>query len=213
MTEMDNYEVVRKKMVLGPLTTPKNKNVTKLLKVFWNEEEIKLLSHFEKADEWTSLKQLQQRSELSKDEIKTLLARSIRNGTISKKGLKYCLDPLLPGIFEKYFMRSTDTEENLKKAAILYRTLMKEIFPQRNHLNNENWNLFRPLLPLETKEKLIEINKDFDVQAQILPYESVKSIIDQNDEFAVITCQCRLIGELSGEPCEVAPAELGCFIA
>ncbi|MFX1390581.1 MAG: hypothetical protein ACFE9Z_10995 [Promethearchaeota archaeon] len=40
----------------------------------------------------------------------------------------------------------------------------------------------------------------------------MKTIIDENDQFAVISCQCRLIGELSGEPCEVAPAEMGCFV-
>lgn len=211
MTEIDYYEIVRQKLVLGPLSTPKHRKIKKLMKIFWNEEEIKLLSHFESADKWNSLKQLSERSGLPKDEIKKLLKRSIEIGTISKKGLKYCVDTIIPGIFEKYYQRSKDTAENLSKAAILYREIMKEIMPQWN--SEKNWRLFRPLLPLEAQEKLLEINQEFDVQAQTLPYESVKNLIDQHDQFAVITCQCRLIGELSGEPCEVAPAELGCFIA
>ena len=36
--------------------------------------------------------------------------------------------------------------------------------------------------------------------------------MDKNEIFAVIDCQCRLIGELSGEPCKVAPAAMGCFM-
>jgi Pyruvate/2-oxoacid:ferredoxin oxidoreductase delta subunit len=212
MSEIDYYDVVRKKLVLGPLTAPKNRKIIKLMKIFWNEEEIKLLSHFENADKWNSLKQLVERSGLPKDQIKDLLKRSVENGTISKKGIKYCLDPIIPGIFEKYFMKSKDTAENLRNAAILYRDIMKEIMTSRNHLNNVEWNLFRPVLPLEAEEKLIEINKNFDVESQILPYESIKTLIDENDQFAVISCQCRLIGELAGEPCEVAPAEMGCFI-
>jgi Pyruvate/2-oxoacid:ferredoxin oxidoreductase delta subunit len=212
MAEVDYYDLVRKKLVLGPLTAPKHKKIIKLLKVFWNEEEIRLLSHFKSAENWNSLKQLMEKSGLSKEKIKNLLERSIRNGTISKRGLKYCLDPIIPGIFEKYFQRSSDTEENLKEAAKLYRDIMKEIMPQRNQLNDINWNLFRPVLPLEAEEKLIEVNKEFDIQSKVMPYETVKTIIDENDQFAVISCQCRLIGELSGEPCEVAPSEMGCFV-
>ncbi|MFX0083708.1 MAG: 4Fe-4S binding protein [Candidatus Hodarchaeota archaeon] len=211
MTEVDYYDVVRKKLVLGPISAPKHRKITKLMKVFWNEEEIKLLSHFDSADSWTSLRQLEERSGIPKDEIKQKLKRSLRIGTISKRGSKYCLEPIIPGIFEKYFQRSLDTEENLNKAAQLYRDIMKQVMPQNTRDND--WSLFRPLLPLEANEKLIEINKDYDVQSQTLPYETVMNLIDKHDQFGVITCQCRLIGELSGEPCEVAPAEMGCFIA
>jgi Pyruvate/2-oxoacid:ferredoxin oxidoreductase delta subunit len=210
MTEVDYYDVVRQKLVLGPLISPKHRKIIKLLKIFWNEEEIKLLSHFDSADQYNSLKQLMERSGLPKDKIKTLLKRSVEIGTVSKKGTKYCLDPIIPGIFEKYYQLSKDTEENLTKAAKLYRDIMKEIMPQR--YRQIDWRLFWPLLPIETEEKLVEINKDFDVQTQVLPYETVSNLIEQNDKFAVITCQCRLIGELSGESCEVAPAEMGCFI-
>ena len=211
MTEVDYYETVRQKLVLGPLTSPKHRKIIKLMKVFWNEEEIKLLSHFESADQYVSLKQLEERSGLPKEEIKQLLKRSLRNGTISKTGSKYCLEPIIPGIFEKYYQRSRDTEENLIKAAKLYRDIMKEVMPQG--VRETDWKLFRPLLPLDADEKLIEINKDFDVESQSLPYESVRNMLDKHDQFAVISCQCRLIGELTGEPCEVAPAALGCLVA
>ncbi|MFX1281229.1 MAG: 4Fe-4S dicluster domain-containing protein [Promethearchaeota archaeon] len=211
MVETDHYEIVRRKLVLGPLKSPKHKKIKNLMKVFWNEDEIKLISHFETADKYNSLRQLEERSGIPKDEIKKLLSRSVKNGTITRSGSKYCLEPIIPGIFEKYFQRSNDTEENLKRAAILYRDLMKEVIPQQAH--EMKWKLFRPLLPVEANEKLIEINKEFDVQSQTLPYETVMNLINKHDQFCSITCQCRLIGELSGEPCEVAPADMGCLVA
>jgi Pyruvate/2-oxoacid:ferredoxin oxidoreductase delta subunit len=211
MVEVDHYESVRQKLFLGPLTTPKHRKIIKLLKVFWNEEEIKILTHFDSADQYMTLKQLGERSGLPREQIKQILRRPLRNGTISRSGTRYCLEPILPGIFEKYFQRYRDTEENLKKAAKLYRDIMKEIWPQV--VGKNEWKLFRPLLPLDADEKLIEINKDFDVETQSLPYESVRNMLDKHDQFAVISCQCRLIGEMTGEPCDVAPAALGCIVA
>lgn len=139
------------------------------------------------------------------------MARSVKIGTIAKKMAKYCLEPIIPGIFEKYFIRRLDTEENYIEAAKLYRYIMKKILPQAYY--ETDFQLFQPLLPLEAQEKLIELNESFDVQSQTLPYETVKNLIDKHDTFAVIPCQCRLIGELTGEPCKVAPSEMGCFIA
>ncbi len=46
MAEPDYYEIIREKLTLGPLYAPKHKKVIELLQIFWNEEEIKFLSHF-----------------------------------------------------------------------------------------------------------------------------------------------------------------------
>ena len=211
MAEPDYYEIVRQKLTLGPLKTPKHKKIIELLKVFWNEQEIKILSQFESADKSISIRTLEEKTGIPKAELKKLLARSVRVGTLHKTGTKYALEPILPGVFETYFIRRTDTEENQLKVAKLYRDLMKEVYPQANF--ESDFQLFRPLLPIDAQEKLIEINKSYDIKAQAYPYETVMEIINNNDQFAVIPCQCRLIGELSGEPCEVAPSEMGCFIA
>ena len=60
-----------------------------------NEEEIKLISHFDTADKNISLSQLAERSGMPEDEIKELLLRSVKNGTVTKVGAKFCLEPLL----------------------------------------------------------------------------------------------------------------------
>jgi len=211
MVEVDYYDIVRQKLTLGPLKVPKHKKTIELLKTFWNKEEIKILSKFESADKSITLKQLESKTGIPKNELKEILSRSVRVGTLHKSGNKYALEPILPGVFEKYFQRRTDTEENQLKVAKLYRDIMKEVSPQANF--ESDFKIFRPLLPLEAQEKLIEINESYDIESQAYPYETVMEIIKNNDQFTVIPCQCRLIGEMSGEPCEVAPSEMGCFIA
>ncbi len=210
MIEIDHYEQVRQNLVLGPINAPKHKKIIKLMQVFWNEEEIKILSYFGKVGKWISPKELEEKTGIPKNKIKQILARSVKVGTLAKKGARYSLIPLLPGIFEKYFIVRKDTEENQIKAARFYRDIMKEISPAE--AVERSAQVFRPLLPYEAKEKLIEINESLDVKSQALPYELVKQLIDDNEDFAVIPCQCRLIGELTGEPCECAPAEMGCFL-
>ena len=110
---------------------------------------------FGKVGDWISAKKLEEKIGIPKDKIKQILARSVKNGTVAKKGARYSLIPLLPGIFEKYFIVRKDTEENQKKAARLYRDIFKEIEPAEAY--EREGNVFRPLLPYEAKEKLIEI--------------------------------------------------------
>ena len=207
----DYYEIVREKLVLGPLAAPKHPKVIELLKVFWNEDEIKILSHFPPADKFIAINELVEKSDVSRSEIKKILKKLHHKRVICKSGTKYGLLPLAPGIFEAYFTARNDTEENLKKAAELMDYFMKNILSFR--FIKQDFSFLRPLLPLETKQKFIKIDEIVDSNSQILPYELVERLIEQNDEFAVIPCQCRLVAELNGNPCKIAKAEDGCFIA
>ena len=210
MTEIDYYEQVRQKLVSGDIHAPKHKKVIKLMKIFWNEEEIKLLSHFDTVGNYISSKHLSEKSGIPKDQIKQILARSVENGTLARTGSRYSLKTILPGIFEKYFIIRKDSEENQLKAARLFRDIMKEVEPGLMYEITEK--IFHPLLPYEAKEKLVKINESVDYKSQVLSYETVKQLIEDNEHFAVVPCQCRLIGELTGELCECAPAEMGCFM-
>ena len=183
MVESDYYEIVRQKLTLGPLKSPKHKKIIELMKVFWTEEEIKILVHFESADKSIPLKKLAEKTGIPKQELKQKLSRLVKVGTIHNIGLKYALEPLLPGVFEKYFQRRTDTEENQLKAAKLYRDIMKEVMPSEHY--ESGFKLFRPLLPLEAQDKLIEINKkckqdlhdlDLDYSSQIKKIRAGKKV-------------------------------------
>ncbi|MFX0029166.1 MAG: ATP-binding protein [Candidatus Hermodarchaeota archaeon] len=211
MTEVDDYEIVRQKLQIGRITTPNHKKIFKLMKIFWNEDEIRILSHFNNIGMVTSRKELAEKTGKSEEEIEALLRRSARNGTILRFGSDYRLLPLVPGVFEMYFIRRKDSEENLRKVAEIYRYIFKNRAPDLEDDESIRRG-FRPLLPYDSEEKLIKVDESFDVETKVLPYEVVKDMIDKNESFAVVPCQCRIIGEYTGEPCEHAPAELGCFL-
>jgi ferredoxin/DNA-binding Lrp family transcriptional regulator len=209
--EIDYYDVVRQKLAVGPLNYPRHEKIFELMKVFWPDEEIiKLLTFFPPTGEKISLAELAEKSGMSTSEVRKILKKPVKNKTISQVGKEYGLEPLVPGIFEAYFIARQDTPENLKKAGEIYRWLFKnQLEPP---MINKDFELFRPLLPITTKEKLIKIDETVESDSIVLPYELVEDLINKNEFFAVIPCQCRLVGELSGEPCERAPSEMGCFI-
>jgi len=212
MAEPDYYDLVRQKLTLGPVQAPNHPKIIELMKVFWDQETIKLLSYFPPAGQRISLTELAERSGLTPSEVKRILRKPEKNKTISKAGKEYGLETIMPGIFEAYYIARQDTEENLKKAAQIFHWL----FNHANSLNGEviarDFEMFRPLLPIDTKEKLIKIEESVDAQSQVLTYELVEDLINNNEYFAVIPCQCRLVGEMSGDPCKVVPANMGCFV-
>ncbi|NVM55718.1 MAG: 4Fe-4S binding protein [Candidatus Helarchaeota archaeon] len=203
------YEIVRQKLVAGPIAAAKHEKIYELMKVLWNEETIKLLSHFPNAGQEISVNELIEKSGLERKEVKKILKKAVEKRTIAKVGAKnYTLHTLLPGVFEAYFISRKDTEENLKKAAKIYRFMIKNA---NEFERNQDFQLFSPVLPLESTEKLIKIDESVDVKSQVLPYEIVEEMINKNEYFSVTPCQCRLVAEISGEPCEVASPDMGCL--
>ena len=126
MTEIDYYEEVRQKLTLGPLHAPKHEKTFKIMKLLWNEEEIKLLSHFPIAGETISLRNLVEQTGIPKKDLKIILNSLAEKGTISKSGNKFGLIPLAPGVFEKYFLAEKDTKENMEKIAVIFRELSRK---------------------------------------------------------------------------------------
>ena len=213
--KLDYYDIVRQKLAVGPLQAPKHEKIFELLKVFWDEDTVKVLAHFPNAGETISLEELAEKSGMEKKQIRRLLKKATKKKTLSQIGKEYSLEPLAPGIFEAYFISSGDTPENTQKAAEIFRWLFKnvETLEAEGHsMIDKNWSFMRPLLPIESKEKLIKIDESVDAHSQVLPYELVEDLINKNEYFAKVPCQCRMIAEKSGEPCEVAPTEMGCFL-
>jgi Pyruvate/2-oxoacid:ferredoxin oxidoreductase delta subunit len=211
MTEVNYYKIVRQKLTLGPLSAPKHEKIYELLKIFWNDDEIKILSHFPNADKSITLKELSDKTGIAEDELKSILKKLRAKRTIARTGKKkFGLLPLVPGIFELYFIGRQDSEENLKKVAEIYRYIFENILPLQ--VINKDFEMFRPLLPIESKEKLIQVNESIESQTRVLSYELVEDLMNQNEIFVRIPCQCRYIAELEGNPCKVAPSEMGCLM-
>ena len=209
MPNVDYYEEVRQKLTLGPLFAPKHHKTIEIMKILWNEEEIKILSHFPSADKTISLRNLVKETGIEKKELKNILDKLASKGTISKMANKFGLIPLAPGVFEKYYLAREDTKENMEKIAVIFREFFDEILPQL--LLETKFKLLRPVLPYNSKEKLIQIDKPINAETKVLTSELVEALIEKHDVFAVVPCQCRLLGQYAGQPCKVAPAEDGCL--
>ncbi len=210
MSKIDYHEIVRSKLRVGPLGAPKHKKVMEFLKIIWTEEEAKLLSHLGGVRELTTPRKLAKITGMEKEKVKEILDRCAEKGTILKIGNQYGLLPLVPGIFEMYYLRGKDTKENQKKGAIIFREIIDKVLPSM--LLAADTPIFRPKLPIDAKEKTIIIDESIGAESQILPFELVEEMINRSDYYAALPCQCRLIGELSGEPCKVAPSDIGCFV-
>ncbi|TFF85366.1 MAG: 4Fe-4S dicluster domain-containing protein [Promethearchaeota archaeon] len=211
MSNNDYYEIVRQKLEIGPIKAPKHEKIYELMKIFWPEDVINVLSYFPNAGESITVDELVDLSGIPKTEIKKALRKAHKKKTIIKAGRKYELAPIVPGIFEAYFIAQKDTEENLKKAAKIYRYLFENA--NELHIHDEgDYRLFSPILPYQAKEKLIKIDESLDAESQVLPYELVEEMINKNEHFAVIPCQCRLIAELNGESCDYASSDMGCLL-
>jgi NAD-dependent dihydropyrimidine dehydrogenase PreA subunit len=204
------YESVRQKMRLGQLGAPKHKKMLEFLKTLWNEEEIQLLDQFDGAFKFMSARNLAKKSGMDKDKVKTILKGCAKRGTIFRVGNDYALLTLAPGLFENYILTRGDTEENTKKVAEFFWWAFENLFPQM--YNSMNPPVWRPKLPYDAVEKLIIIDEAIPVKdQQILPGELVLDMIEKNDCFAKLYCQCRMTGKLVGQPCKI-PEELGCFL-
>ncbi len=211
MTEVDYYDIVRNKLRAGPIGAPKHKKVLEFLRIIWTEEEAKVLSHMEGVRKLTTPRKLAKIAGMEKEKVKEILNNCARKGTILKVGNSFGLLPLAPGIFELYYLTAKDTEENLKKGAKVFREIIDQVLPSM--FLSAKVEVFRPKLPYEAREKIINIDETIKPESQILPYELVEEMINQNDYWAALPCQCRLIGEYEGDLCKVAPKDVGCFVA
>jgi Pyruvate/2-oxoacid:ferredoxin oxidoreductase delta subunit len=209
MSEIDYYEMVRQKLTLGAIFAPKDDRTFEIMKILWNDKEIKILSEFPNAGKTISLRKLSEKMGINKNELKEILNNLAEKGTISQSGTRFGLVPLAPGVFERYFLARKDNKENLTKAAKIFRKIFDEVLP--DILSQVDMQLLRPVLPYNAKEEIIEIDKSIDSQSKVLPFEEVENLINKFEMFAVVPCQCRLLGEYSGEPCQLAPAEDGCL--
>jgi len=213
MSQVDKYELIRQKLKAGQHSPPKHKTVFEFLKIIWNEDDVDVLLHFEGVGKMASAKMIAERAGMDEEKVETILENLYKKLTIIKIEGMYGLVPLIPGIFELYFAGGNDTEENLKKAGIIFHKFLNKVYQGEKATRDQP--MFLPKLPLGARKTLIKIDETIDMatQSSILPYELVEELIEQNDYFAKVPCQCRMVGEYAGDPCTLAPADVGCLAA
>ncbi|NHI90961.1 MAG: 4Fe-4S dicluster domain-containing protein [Candidatus Lokiarchaeota archaeon] len=212
MSDVDYYEEVRQKLKIGEgLGTPKHKSVMEFLRMIWNEEEIQLLNNFEKVGETYSVAKIAKKSGMDKNKVREMLNSLADRGTIIKVSNQFGILPLAPGMLELYYLKCGDSKENLVKGAKILREVMNTVLPPMFFLTDTP--ILRPKLPYDIEErKIIEINQEIKNESQVLPSDLASELVKRNEIFVRLPCQCRVIGEMAGEPCELThSSENGCL--
>lgn len=195
--KIDYYELLRQKMDKWPTRTPNSKDINKILKELFTEEEAEILSHFRAPfmDQATPL-EIAKRSNKPEEEVIETLNSLAKRGLMfklgkSRKRAKFMIWPTVIGIFEFVFSNAKIySDEKLKRLAKLFDNyLNRYIIPTGNTSSYP----FARVLPSKTSEKVIEINEDLGIVSQkILAFEEVEELINQYTAFSVMPCSCRV---------------------
>lgn len=182
------------------LELPEHEVTNKLLRNMFPEDEAFLVANgFRKAIRPTTARRIRKRTNLPKDEVKSILEEMVYTGKLIQYGPFYLLLPYIPGGFEFYFTTGRDDPERMKNVAEAHDDLFELGYPLG--LSKMDPPIYRVISTIEPTTEIVEVNKSVDVQHQVLTYEVLKEYLAEKDDFAVVACSCRTAAEMAGHPC------------
>ncbi|MBD3230242.1 MAG: 4Fe-4S dicluster domain-containing protein, partial [Candidatus Lokiarchaeota archaeon] len=176
-----------------PIKYPLSKKSLKLLKIVFKPEQAELLTYFQKPFfDQLNARQLSKRTngKYTKQQVKELLDPLAEKGVVMKVFGAYALLPIVPGLFEFYYISSSDKKETLKEVAEIFDELAEEEGFLYELIASET-PVFRTLPHSKPIEKTIEINEKMDTQQEILTFERAKEYLSMAHNWAVVPCACR----------------------
>lgn len=208
------------------LMLPKSKFALDLLKIWYNEEDIQILTAgpFKSVflDRYT-IEEYAKKTGIPEDKVRESFNRCASRGVlfyyISRKDgkKKFMLYPLFPGILEYYLVNknvSLDERRKLIKMFEKDEQMALNLFAQIS-----NFTIFRvvPGLNPPANERLIEINQTLQAdKTQILPYQDVEQIVREagkiKNNIAVLPCMCRTESMMMKRTPECERTVDNCFV-
>ena len=198
----DLYDRIRRNMnSIWPLKLPKHKKIIEMLKILWHtEEEAKIISTFEQPlVDQKGPKKLAKLTGIPLEKLIELCENMAKRGVIFKEGKKYALLPIMPGLYEFYFIAQSDSHENLVRAAKLFHEIVDSGL--LNEWYDSEYPFFRTMPSSSLSQKIpktIEINEDIKAQHEILVFEDVEKYIKEAKSISVVNCACRTTHALAG---------------
>ena len=201
MAREDDYENLRQIMNRGTaVKLPKFRATFDMLSSIYNEQEVKVMTVFEKPNLPLPVEEISDLTHFPKEMLTKLLNDMTYKGKIIKIGNSYAILPFIPGLFEVYFTHNRDSPEKMARAAKAYQELFRSGHPFE--LSAGQYSIYRVIPAADPTEKTVELNKSVTVEHQVLPYEVMKQYISKANLFAVVPCSCRNAAKLAGEPCK-----------
>ncbi len=184
-----------------PVKFPISKKTLEMVKIVYSPEQARVLSYFKKPFfDQISAKELAKRTGLTPKEIKEILDPLAEKGVVMKIFGSYALLPIVPGLYEFYYIASKDNKENLIHVGKIFEEIAEEGF--MNELIASKTPFFRTLPSKIPVEKTIEINKTLKPEHEILPFEVIREYLKMAHSWAVVQCACRTHSALLGDKCE-----------
>ena len=118
MSETDVYERLRAKISAWPVRVPRTREVMKILRILFTEEEAEFLTHFEAPyQDRETMDQIVERTGKPREKARAMVDSLVTEGLLfrftskSDGNVYYSLMPMIPGIFEYYFVSVRDSDE------------------------------------------------------------------------------------------------------
>lgn len=201
------YDTIRRNMnSIWPLKLPKHKKILEMLKILWpTEEEARIIALFDQPlMDQKGPKKIAKLTGMPLDIVSEICERMAKRGVIFKEGKKYALLPIMPGLYEFYFISRSDNKENLERAAKLFHEIIDEGL--LNEWYCSEYPFFRTLPSSSLSEKItkrVNIDENIAAQHDILVFEDVEKYIKRATSISVVNCACRTTYALAGyPPCE-----------
>lgn len=196
------YDKIRRQMnSIWPLKLPKHKKIIEMLKILWpTEEEARIISIFKEplADQ-KGPRKIAKITGIPLEKVIEICENMAKRGVIFKQGKKYALLPIMPGLYEFYFISRSDKKENLEKAAKLFHDIIDTGL--LNEWYSSDYPFFRTLPSSSLSQKItkqVEINEEVAAQHEILVFEDVEKYIKRANSISVVNCACRTTHAYAG---------------
>jgi len=191
MAEADVYERLREKISLWPIKVQRTKETMEMLKTLFTEEEAEFLTHFTAPyQDPETMDQIAERTGKPREKVQAIVDRLISRGLLfrftSKRdgNVYYSLMPMIPGIFELYFVSVRDSDEKRRVAELFEKYYMSG---GGMEVGASDYPSMR-VMPIE---KTITLDKKISAEHKILPFEKMSEYIAASPRIAVINCACR----------------------
>jgi Pyruvate/2-oxoacid:ferredoxin oxidoreductase delta subunit len=191
MAEADVYEKLRQKISLWPIKVPRAREAMEMLKTLFTEEEAEFLTHFTAPyQDAETMDQIVERTGKPRKRVQEIVDRLVSRGLLFKfmsrrdGNVYYSLMPMVPGIFEFYFVSVRDSDEKRKMSELFEKYYMSGGGMEVG-ASNYPWARVMPI------EKTINLDKEIGVEHKILPFEKMSEYIAASRKIAVMNCACR----------------------
>ena len=197
MAEANVYEKLREKISLWPIKVQRTRETMEMLGTLFTEEEATFLTHFTAPyQDAETMDQIVEKMGKPRKKVQAIVDRLVSRGLLFKFTSKrdgnvyYSLMPMIPGIFELYFVSTRDSDEKRKVAELFEKYYMSG---GGMEIGASDYPYTR-VMPIE---KTITLDKKISTDLTIFPYEKMSEFIKDARKIAVINCACR-----TKKPCD-----------